>query len=740
MATAVCTTLAATTVPSRTATPPPHLSINTSQRGTPAAVPNKHIPFCSPGPRPGSRHEPATPSPLSPVKPASLLYPPNGFRKPFNDSPVYSITAAQLEQALNHLSSQPLPSARQVFPWMHGLHAENQLQLAFFIARKKSLRRTPKCIRGLTVVKAGGDLSHSKIKGAVGPEELLKACQCIKKESCKECDFLDIDPKDGFGVRNFQIQACKMATVSDVVVYGDDRTPAREVARVARQIARAQATWQRRMEGPGVEDRLFNTFLVEDDYTVIEADHPNIIALDSEGCMTNKVVDFFHWERVEMCTMSAPTEICPNVWLGPTPDPNVSFAADGECLFKDLSFDIQIEANDLAQVPDPRSLQAMEGFLSRKDNGELADHDLPMLEFPGSGAILPPTWSQTEVDGLMSTLEWIHRQATGQPSSEKKQRRDSKLSLTPPGRDSDGDSFMHATDSEKHPGRKILIHCADGYTESSLLALAYFMYAHCVPCHTAWLELHRDKGRNFFAYSSDVALLRAIQPRILQASPRHSGDLKQLCPTTPDWIERMDGSLPSRIMPYMYLGNLGHANNPALLKELGIGQILSVGEPVSWSKQVIDAWPEENLLFVDRVQDNGVDPLMEEFGRCLEFIGSLPHPSVLYRLLTHEYPENGRKKGTATLVHCRVGVSRSATICIAEVMNELNLSFPRAYCFVRARRLNVIIQPHLRFCYELLKWEEFQCQKRGRPVRRELEWASIAREIAAMNKPYSRQN
>jgi dual specificity MAP kinase phosphatase len=61
------------------------------------------------------------------------------------------------------------------------------------------------------------------------------------------------------------------------------------------------------------------------------------------------------------------------------------------------------------------------------------------------------------------------------------------------------------------------------------------------------------------------------------------------------------------------------------------------------------------------------------------------------------YAEEGRKKGTRTLVHCRVGVSRSATICIAEVMNELGLSFPRAYCFVRARRLNVIIQPHLRF-------------------------------------------
>ena len=59
-------------------------------------------------------------------------------------------------------------------------------------------------------------------------------------------------------------------------------------------------------------------------------------------------------------------------------------------------------------------------------------------------------------------------------------------------------------------------------------------------------------------------------------------------------------------------------------------------------------------------------------------------------------------------------------------------------CYVRARRLNVIIQPHLRFAYELLKWEETQQLRRGMPLRREMEWASIAREIAAMNKPYTR--
>ena len=92
----------------------------------------------------------------------------------------------------------------------------------------------------------------------------------------------------------------------------------------------------------------------------------------------------------------------------------------------------------------------------------------------------------------------------------------------------------------------------------------------------------------------------------------------------------------------------------------------------------------------------------------------------------------------ATLVHCRVGVSRSATICIAAIMASLRLSFPRAYCYVRARRLNVIIQPHLRFVWELMKWDEELQRRRGETIKREMEWAEICGQIASMNKPYAR--
>ncbi|KAF2816244.1 dual specificity protein phosphatase-like protein PPS1 [Mytilinidion resinicola] len=675
----------------RSSTPPPHLTLNTSSRGTPAAIPNKHIPICSPGPAPfrGLETPPASPPKDSLIETSSITYPPSTHCSLYSeDPPVWMISAQRLAQALEHISTQPLPNPEQVFPWLHGLHAENQIQLAFFVSRRKSVRKVPKCIRGITIVKTGGDLSVSKLKGAIAPDELLQG-RCMSEDAGA---FIEPDPKDGFSVRNFQIQACKMALVSDIIVYGDDKTNPGATIELAKKISRAQRAYETKN---GIQRGLFNTFMLGDHFCVVEQKYPELVAVDPEGCMTGKVMDFFYWERLEMCEMSKASEISNNVYLGPTPDDALECSSS-----QGLAIDVNIEASDLAHVPDPRSLKNLK--ISLKDSKHAPLH----IEFPSSGSIMPPTWSHAEADGLMEVCKWIYEIANPQEVNKPEEQAVN-----------DGDDIEMVDIARP---QKVLIHCTDGYTESSLLGLAYFMYAEGLPVHDAWVQLHREKGRNFFAYPTDVALLTAIQPRILQESPRWKEDVFHI--SEPQWLSRIDGSLPSRILPYMYLGNLGHANNPELLKELGITRILSVGESLSWpegTKKRLN-WPSENFLFIDRVQDNGVDPLWDEFDRCLRFI------------------ERGKLDGTATLVHCRVGVSRSATICIAEVMNELGLSFPRAYCFVRARRLNVIIQPHLRFTYELLKWEEFQREKRNEPLRRELEWATIAREIALMNKPYSR--
>lgn len=294
--------------------------------------------------------------------------------------------------------------------------------------------------------------------------------------------------------------------------------------------------------------------------------------------------------------MSKASEISPNVWLGPSPDSSLQCAAGSEA---EPNFDIFIEANDLACGPDAHTLSRIR---------ELSYSTPQHLEFPSSGSVMAPNWSKSGTDPLTEMCAWIYQLANPQ--------------ITPDASDDEEDAGGDIRMRTLFPNAsKVLIHCADGYTESTLLGLAYLMYADAIPLHEAWLRLHCEKKRNFFAYPSDITVLASLQPRLLQSLRRSRRKSSSATLDGPAWLSRMDGSLPSRILPYMYLGNIGHANNPDLLKAMGITQLLSVGEPVTWMRGQREKWGANKMLFIDRVQDNGVDPLTNEFERCLEFIG-----------------------------------------------------------------------------------------------------------------------
>ena len=243
-------------------TPPPEtstLSLDTSRPGS-ALIPNKHLPYCPTGPSPGNSQL-ASPPASPPTKDSglqtfSLLHPADTYPQIISNPPVFSIDAFTLAAAINEQAAQPFPDPKLAFPWLHGLHAENQVQLAFFIARRRALRKTPHCFRGITIVKVGGDLTKARLKGAVSADELLDL------KNGKDASFLDVDPKDGFSVRNFQIQAAKMATVSDIVVYADTETKREEMHDLAKKFATAQQTWQV-WNGHGDEHvPIFNTFIM----------------------------------------------------------------------------------------------------------------------------------------------------------------------------------------------------------------------------------------------------------------------------------------------------------------------------------------------------------------------------------------------------------------------------------------------------------------------------------------------
>lgn len=684
----------------------------------------------------------------------------------------YAINAATVALALAQQANRPLANPHELFPWLHGLHPQNALQQAFFTnrnPRKPSRReacRPPPNHRFVTVVKAGGDLSTSRLKGALAPDEIL--CPLGSGSDLAPC-FLDIDPRCGFSVRNFQIQACKIATISDIIIYGDDQTPREDLERLANLFAQAQANYREELNGDhsdsadsddsAMEAEEYNTFVVTDPFSTFEECHPSVVAISSEGMHTGKVLDFLTQERIEMTTLSAPSLIAPNVSLGSTPEP--SFDAPNtpnrEPLVEEVEYSILVEASDLASMPEQDSLNEITDFLDEKSRrGESA---VAHLEVPSSGSFLVSDRGDVcarTLERLLGLCRWMWDTTHRSPSV---------LPLTDlPPKDDDGDTAM-TTSSVPPPSSKnhhILLHCADGYTETTILALAYYIYAHAVPLHAAIVDLHVQGGRNFFAYPTDKHFLQVIEPNLLAASPAApspssvapepssitpppsaAADTNVDCShfvtnPRPDWLIRMDGSLPSRVLPHLYLGNLAHATNPALLRALGITRILSVGEPVTFAADEAHA-SAFSMERIASVQDNGVDALRPNFDSALAYIDDAE------REVRATHGARGK-----VLVHCRVGVSRSATIVIASVMRRLGLTFPRAYCYVRARRLNVIVQPHLRFVYELLGWEEELGKGWGREGGvcddahgewdgRELEWPMIGREIAAMNRPYCRQ-
>lgn len=249
--------------PRQTPTPPPQapsLSLDTSDLEH-GAIPNKHLPYCSPGPAPFSQNAPATPPASPPTPPPetrtlSVLYPPDSHPKLSASPPVYAIQPATLAAAVHQLASQELPEPKSVFPWLHGLHPENQIQLAFFTARKRALRNVPRCFRGITIIKAGGNLTRCKVKGALAPEDILSL------EATHGDAFMEVDPREGFSVRNFQIQAAKMAMISDIVVYRDDGVSEKDLHKLAKRLSRAQNTWRVNNSAGEQELLKFHVFIV----------------------------------------------------------------------------------------------------------------------------------------------------------------------------------------------------------------------------------------------------------------------------------------------------------------------------------------------------------------------------------------------------------------------------------------------------------------------------------------------
>ena len=86
------------------------------------------------------------------------------------------------------------------------------------------------------------------------------------------------------------------------------------------------------------------------------------------------------------------------------------------------------------------------------------------------------------------------------------------------------------------------------------------------------------------------------------------------------------------------------------------------------------------------------------------FIGWYKNSTLLSIVFSCVFSDEAREAGAKLLVHCQAGVSRSATITIAFLLQHSRMTMTDAYRFTKAKRQ--IISPNFNFMGQLLDFEQ----------------------------------
>lgn len=145
----------------------------------------------------------------------------------------------------------------------------------------------------------------------------------------------------------------------------------------------------------------------------------------------------------------------------------------------------------------------------------------------------------------------------------------------------------------------------------------------------------------------------------------------------------------SQIIPGLYLSNAHAAGDREVLRRLNITHVLTI---------------EAHRLPKSTFEDTNISTL---FIRAYD----TPQTHILpYFPMANSFIDEGLQKGNV-LVHCHFGVSRSATLVIAYIMEKYRLTFEQAFTYVRARRR--FINPNPGFVSQLRDYQRMNYDVNG---------------------------
>uniref|UniRef100_A0A8C6PJ82 Protein phosphatase Slingshot homolog 1 n=1 Tax=Nothobranchius furzeri TaxID=105023 RepID=A0A8C6PJ82_NOTFU len=136
---------------------------------------------------------------------------------------------------------------------------------------------------------------------------------------------------------------------------------------------------------------------------------------------------------------------------------------------------------------------------------------------------------------------------------------------------------------------------------------------------------------------------------------------------------------PTLIFDHVFLGSEWNASNLEELRDCGVGYILNA------TREIDNFFPGMFSYHNVRVYDEDATDLLAHWNDTYNFI------------------VKAKKNNSKCLVHCKMGVSRSASTVIAYAMKEFGWSLEKAYNYVKQKRS--IAQPNAGFMRQLAEYE-----------------------------------
>ncbi|RCK56095.1 NGG1-interacting factor 3 [Candida viswanathii] len=279
---------------------------------------------------------------------------------------------------------------------------------------------------------------------------------------------------------------------------------------------------------------------------------------------------------------------------------------------------------------------------------------------------------------------------------------------------------------------KVFIGSHDGFTGSTIWLVLLTQLLNKIIIEESVLYLALQNVKLFF-FDQDYSLLQDLEIFADYLNKHLYLEFYYLNPIVKpqpyDWFTNCQGqlNLPSKVYPNVYLGSLMHSSSSTIIDTYGITHIISIDELPSWwnkhmSKCVqfdYEQNPTADIVLKSiykydntKIYEVNFDQLARSIPRkvrsmipssikSLVFIYNFKDDgkdSILPMLLDappfiHEKILLGQAPQNPTLIHCKVGVSRSATLVIASIMKHFRSGWVFNHHVVDSDNINVY-SPH----------------------------------------------